>query len=231
MKKWMGKLLTICIVLFSSSCQNFRNETIEYNEDFILIYEDEINLLFGEIRVLSKEKVSEVFYGYDLTQNIYYDVWEIEYKNFKQEINYTEFKNRNDFTSSIAEIIYDEIIESIIDELDLDSDVLISFENGFDGYEYLADIDPRYYPINLRLDNLPDEFLIVISPREDKVKEFNEAIVDVIEEINRAQIKNVLLLYGNDAYQMDHGILVIDGMLVREKITLDDSLKWIESNR
>lgn len=227
----MGKLLTICIVLFSSSCQNLRNETIEYNEDFISIYEDEIKLLLGEIRVLSKEKVSEVFYGYDLTQNIYYDVWKIEYKNFKQEIKYTEFKNRNDFTSSIAEIIYDEMIESIIDELDIDSDVLINFENGFDDYEYLADIDSRYYPVNLRLDNLPDELLIVIQPREDKVKEFNESLSDVIDKINRAQIRNVLLLFGNDAYQMDYGILVVDGIVVHEKISVEDSLKWIQSNR
>ena len=227
----MGKLLTICIVLFSSSCQNLRNETIEYNEDFISIYEDEIKLLLGEIRVLSKEKVSEVFYGYDLTQNIYYDVWKIEYKNFKQEIKYTEFKNRNDFTSSIAEIIYDEIIESIIDELDIDSDVLINFENGFDDYEYLADIDSRYYPVNLRLDNLPDELLIVIQPREDKVKEFNESLSDVIDKINRAQIRNVLLLFGNEAYQMDYGILVVDGIVVDEKISVEDSLKWIQSNR
>ena len=210
-----------------------RNETIEYNEDFISIYEDEIKLLLGEIRVLSKEKVSEVFYGYDLTQNIYYDVWKIEYKNFKQEIKYTEFKNRNDFTSSIAEIIYDEMIESIIDELDLDidSDVLINFENGFDDYEYLADIDSRYYPVNLRLDNLPDELLIVIQPREDKVKEFNESLSDVIDKINRAQIRNVLLLFGNDAYQMDYGILVVDGIVVHEKISVEDSLKWIQSNR
>lgn len=229
----MGKLLTICIVLYSSACQNLRNETIEYNEDFISIYEDEIKLLLGEIRVLSKEKVSEVFYGYDLTQNIYYDVWKIEYKNFKQEIKYTEFKNRNDFTSSIAEIIYDEMIESIIDELDLDidSDVLINFENGFDDYEYLADIDSRYYPVNLRLDNLPDELLIVIQPREDKVKEFNESLSDVIDKINRAQIRNVLLLFGNEAYQMDYGILVVDGIVVHEKISVEDSLKWIQSNR
>ena len=227
----MEKLLIICIVLFSSSCQNLRNETIEYKEDFISIYEDEIKLLLGEIRVLSKEKVSEVFYGYDLTQNIYFDVWEIEYKNFKQEINYTEFKNRNDFTSSIAEIIYDEMIESIIDELDLDSDVLINFENSFDGYESLDDINSRYYPVNLRLDNLPDELLIVIQPRGDKVKEFNELLSDVIDKINRAQIKNVLLLFGNDAYQMDYGILVMDGIVVHEKISVEDSLKWIQSNR
>ena len=231
MKKWMEKLLIICIVLFSSSCQNLRNETIEYKEDFISIYEDEIKLLLGEIRVLSKEKVSEVFYGYDLTQNIYFDVWEIEYKNFKQEINYTEFKNRNDFTSSIAEIIYDEMIESIIGELDLDSDVLINFENSFDGYESLDDINSRYYPVNLRLDNLPDELLIVIQPREDKVKEFNELLSDVIDKINRAQIRNVLLLFGNDAYQMDYGILVMDGIVVHEKISVEDSLKWIQSNR
>lgn len=231
MIKSVGKILFICLILLSASCQNNRVEVVEYKIDFLEEYTDEIKLLLGEVRVLSKERVSELFYGTNLTQNIVYDVWEIEYKNVNQEINYTVFKNRYDFTSSLDDIIYDEMIEDVINELGLDSLVMINFENGFDGYEKLEDIDPRYYPVNLKLNDLPDELLIVISPREDKVKEFNEALVDVIEEINRVQIKNVLLLYGDDAYQMDHGKLVIDGVVVQEKISVEDSLKWIESNR
>ena len=231
MIKSVGKILFICLILLSASCQNNRVEVVEYKIDFLEEYTDEIKLLFGEVTVLNKDRVSETFYGTNLTQNIVYDVWKIEYKNVNQEINYTVFKNRYDFTSSLDDIIYDEMIEDVINELGLDSLVMINFENGFDGYEKLEDIDPRYYPVNLKLNDLPDELLIVISPREDKVKEFNEALVDVIEEINRVQIKNVLLLYGDDAYQMDHGKLVIDGVVVQEKISVEDSLKWIESNR
>ena len=231
MIKSVGKILFICLILLSASCQNNRVEVVEYKIDFLEEYTDEIKLLLGEVIVVNKDRVSETFYGTNLTQNIVYDVWEIEYKNVNREINDTVFKNRYDFTSSLDDIIYDEMIEDVINELGLDSLVMINFENGFDGYEKLEDIDPRYYPVNLKLNDLPDELLIVISPREDKVKEFNEALVDVIEEINRVQIKNVLLLYGDDAYQMDHGKLVIDGVVVQEKISVEDSLKWIESNR
>lgn len=231
MIKSVGKILFICLILLSASCQNNRVEVVEYKIDFLEEYTDEIKLLIGEVIVVNKDRVSETFYGTNLTQNIVYDVWKIEYKNVNQEINYTVFKNRYDFTSSLDDIIYGEMIEDVIDELGLDPQVMINFENGFDGYEKLEDIDPRYYPVNLKLNDLPDELLIVISPKEDKVKEFNEALVDVVEEINRVQIKNVLLLYGDDAYQMDHGKLVIDGMVVQEKISVEDSLKWIESNR
>lgn len=231
MIKSVGKILFICLILLSASCQNNRVEVVEYKIDFLEEYKDEIKLLLGKVIVVNKDRVSETFYGTNLTQNIVYDVWKIEYKNVNQEINYTVFKNRYDFTSSLDDIIYDEMIEDVINELGLDSLVMINFENGFDRYEKLEDIDPRYYPVNLKLNDLPDELLIVISPREDKVKEFNEALVDVIEEINRVQIKNVLLLYGDDAYQMDHGKLVIDGVVVQEKISVEDSLKWIESNR
>lgn len=189
MIKSVGKILFICLILLSASCQNNRVEVVEFKIDFLEEYTDDIKLLIGEVRVLSKERVSETFYGTNLTQNIVYDVWEIEYKNVNQEINYTVFKNRYDFTSSLDDIIYGEMIEDVIDELGLDPQVMINFENGFDGYEKLEDIDPRYYPVNLKLNDLPDELLIVISPKEDKVKEFNEALVDVVEEINTEFLK------------------------------------------
>ena len=54
---------------------------------------------------------------------------------------------------------------------------------------------------------------------------------DMLVNINRAQIKNVLLLRGDKAYQMDYGILVIDGSVMNEKISVEDALKWIELNR
>lgn len=108
---------------------------------------------------------------------------------------------------------------------------MFSLKDRFDRYESLDDIDPRYYPVNLSLDNLPDNLLIVIRPRGDKVKEFNETLELVIEKINHVKVKNVLLLYGNDAYQMDHGVLVIDGEVINEKISVEDAMDWIESNR
>ena len=231
MIKSVGKILFICLILLNVSCQNKRVNVVEYEIDFLEEYNDEIKLLFGEVKELSQERVSETFYGYNLTQTIKYDVWEIEYINDNQEFNYTILKNKYDFVSSMGEIIYEETKEEIIDKLALDQDVVINFENGFDGYESLDDIDPRYYPVNLSLDNLPDNLLIVIRPRGDKVKEFNETLELVIEKINHVKVKNVLLLYGNDAYQMDHGVLVIDGEVINEKISVEDALKWIESNR
>ena len=231
MTKWVGKIIIILLIFLSTSCKNVETDIIEYDLDFINEYKDDIKLLFGDIHVINKERVSETFYGYTLTTTINYDVWEIEYLNDNQELKTIQLKNRYDFMSSIGEIIYYELIGYLTDELDLDPDCMINFENGFDGYESLDDIDSRYYPVNLRLDELPDDLLIVISPREDKVKEFNESVTEVIERINRVKIKNVLLLYGNDAYQMDHGILVVDGEVIYEKISVEDTLKWIESNR
>jgi len=231
MIKSVGKILIIIQLFLCTSCENDRVNVVEYEIDFLEENKDEIKLLFNDVRVLNKERVSETFYGYNLTQTIHYDVWEIEYLNDNQELKTIQLKNRYDFMASIGEIIYYEMIGYLTDELDLDPDCMINFENGFDGYESLDDIDPSYYPVNLRLDELPDDLLIVISPREDKVKEFNETLSDVIEKINRAKMKNVLLLYGNDAYQMDHGILVVDGEVIYEKISVEDTLKWIESNR
>ena len=197
-----------------------------------LIFNDkEIYQLLGEIKILNKERVSETFYGYNLTQTIHYDVWEIEYKKVNQELNRTIFKNRYDFISSLGEVIVNEMTEEVIEKLDLDPDNSVNFENGIEGYETLNDIDSRYYPVNLRLDELPDDLLIVISPREDQVKDFNESLLDIIDKINYIQINNVLLLYGDDAYQMDQGIFVTDGVVIDKKISVEDALKWIESNR
>ena len=230
MTKWMGKILIILLIFLSTSCKN-RVTEIEFNSDFIDIYDKEIYQLLGEIKILNKERVSETFYGYNLTQTIHYDVWEIEYKKVNQELNRTIFKNRYDFISSLGEVIVNEMTEEVIEKLDLDPDNSVNFENGIEGYETLNDIDSRYYPVNLRLDELPDDLLIVISPREDQVKDFNESLLDIIDKINYIQINNVLLLYGDDAYQMDQGIFVTDGVVIDKKISVEDALKWIESNR
>ena len=230
MTKWMGKILIILLIFLSTSCKN-RVTEIEFNSDFIDIYDKEIYQLLGEIKILNKERVSETFYGYNLTQTIHYDVWEIEYKKVNQELNRTIFKNRYDFISSLGEVIVNEMTEEVIEKLDLDPDNSVNFENGIEGYETLNDIDSRYYPVNLRLDELPDDLLIVISPREDQVKDFNESLLDIIDKINYIQINNVLLLYGDDAYQMDQGIFVTDGVVIDKKRSVEDALRWIESNR
>ena len=41
----------------------------------------------------------------------------------------------------------------------------------------------------------------------------------------------MLLLEGTEAYQMDHGVFVIDGEVIHEKISVEDTLDWLESNR
>lgn len=108
MIKSVGKILFICLILLNVSCQNKRVNVVEYEIDFLEEYKDEIKLLFGEVKELSQERVSETFYGYNLTQTINYDVWEIEYINDNQEFNYTILKNKYDFVSSMGEIIYEE---------------------------------------------------------------------------------------------------------------------------
>ena len=43
-------------------------------------------------------------------------------------------------------------------------------------------------------------------------------------------IKNMLLLEGDDAYEMDHGVLVVNGIVIQEKILVEDAVKWVESD-
>lgn len=231
MNKWVGKILIILLFFLSTSCKNDEINTIEYNRDFINEYKDEIKLLFGEINVINKERVSETFYGYTITQTIQYDVWDIEYKNSYQELKYIQLKNRYDFISSLSEIILNEITVQVIKVLNIDIPLSVYYENAPENIDTIKDIDSRYYPVNLSIDNLPADFLIIVSPYEDKVDDFKDSINYMIGKINNSNIKNVLLLEGNEAIQMDHGVLVIDGEVKYEKISVEDALKWIESNR
>lgn len=205
--------------------------TIEYNRDFINEYKDEIEVLFGKISVINKERVSETFYGFNLTQTIHYDVWDIEYKNSYQELKYVQIKNRYDFISSLSEIILNEITVQVNNVLSVDMPLFVNYENAPENIDTIQDIDSRYYPVNLRLDNLPDDFLIIVSPYEDRVEDFKDSTNQIISKINDSNIKNMLLLEGDEAIQMDHGVLVIDGNVIDEKISIVDALKWIESNR
>lgn len=231
MTKWMGKILIILIIFLSSSCKKDEMNTIEYNRDFINEYKDEIEVLFGKISVINKERVSETFYGFNLTQIIHYDVWDIEYKNSYQELKYVQIKNRYDFISSLSEIILNEITVQVNNVLSVDMPLFVNYENAPENIDTIQDIDSRYYPVNLRLDNLPDDFLIIVSPYEDRVDDFKDSINQIISKINDSNIKNMLLLEGDEATQMDHGVLVIDGNVIDEKISIVDALKWIESNR
>lgn len=231
MTKWVGKILIILLVFLSTSCKNDEINTIEYNRDFIYEYNKEIELLFGKITVIKKERVSETFYGYNLTQTIQYDVWDIEYKNRYQELKYVQFKNRYDFISSLSEVILNEITVLVNKVLNSDIPLLVYYENAPENLDTIQDIDPKYYPVNLSIDNLPADFLVIVSPYEDKVDDFKDSINYMIGKINDSNIKNVLLLEGDDATQMDHGVLVIDGEVIEEKISIEDALKWIESKR
>jgi len=77
----------------------------------------------------------------------------------------------------------------------------------------------------------PDDLLIVVSPRGDMVDVFKLAKDEMIFKIEEKKLKNVLLLEGTEAYQMDHGVFVIDGEVIHEKISVEDALDWLESNR
>lgn len=230
MKKSVGKLFIILVLFFNASCQEDRYKTIDYNKDFLIEYAEEIKLLFGEINVLSKERLSNTYRSYTLIKTINYDVWHIEYTNLNQEIKQTQFYNRDDFISSMSGIIIEEITEEVNEVLDIDMLLFINYENGPENLIKIDDIDPKFYPVNLRLDNLPDDLLIVVTPPENRVKDFNDLKSEIVNRIKDANIKNMLLLEGDDAYEMDHGVLVVNGMVIQEKISVKDAVKWIESD-
>lgn len=231
MIKWVGKILIILLLFLSTSCKKVETEIIEYKQDFINEYNNEIKLLFGQINVINKERVSETFYGYTLIKTIHYDVWDIEYINSYQELEYIQFKNRYDFMSSVNEIIHLEMTSLVSKALNVDMPLFIYFENAPENIDTIQDIDSRYYPVNLRLDNLPNDFLIIVSPYEDRVKDFKDSMDEIVNKIKDLNLMNVLLLEGDEATQMDHGVFVIDGDVINEKISVEDAMKWIESNR
>lgn len=229
MKKWVGKLFIILVLFFNVSCQKDRYKTIEYNKDFLVEYAEEIKLLFGEINVLSKERFTETYRSYTLIKTINYDVWSIEYTNVNQDVKYTQFYNRDDFISLMSGIIIEEITEEVLEVFDLEMILFINYENGPENLDKIEDIDPKFYPINLSFDNLPDDLLIVITPPEDRVKDFDNELLKNIDKINTAKIKNMLLLEGDDAYEMDHGVLIVNGIVIQEKISVADAIKLIKS--
>lgn len=230
MKKSVGKLFIILVLFFNASCQKDQYKTIDYNKDFLIEYAEEIKLLFGEINVLSKERFTETYRSYTLIKTINYDVWHIEYTNLNQEIKQTQFYNRDDFISSISGIIIEEITEEVNEVLDIDMLFFINYENAPENLNSIEDIDPEYYPVNLSFDNLPDDLLIVVTPPENRVKDFSDLKSEIVDKIKNANIKNMLLLEGDDAYEMDHGVLVVDGTVIQEKISVEDAVKWIESD-
>lgn len=230
MKKSVGKFFIILVLFFNASCQKDEYQTIDYNKDFLIEYAEEIKLLFGEIRVISKERISETFHGYTLIKTIHYDVWHIEYTNLNQEIKQTQFYNRDDFISSMSGIIIEEITEEVNEVLDINMLLFINYENAPESLDKIEDIDPKYYPINLSFDNLPDDLLIVVTPPENKIEDFKDSMNEISNKIKDANIKNMLLLEGDDAYEMDQGVLVVDGTVIQEKISVKDAVKWIESD-
>lgn len=230
MKKSVGKLFIILVLFFNSSCQKDRYKTIDYNKDFLIEYAEDIKLLFGDIKVLSKERFTETYRSYTLIKTINYDVWHIEYTNLNQEIKQTQFYNRDDFISLMSGIIIEEISEEVFEVFDLDMLFFINYENAPESLNSIEDIDPKYYPVNLSFDNLPDDLLIVVTPPENRVKDFNELKSEIVNKIKDANIKTMLLLEGDDAYEMDHGVLVVDGTVIQEKISVEDAVKWIESD-
>lgn len=231
MKKSVGKVLIILMLLLNTSCQKDRTETIEYNKDILNVYENEIKLLFGEIKVISKERLSNTFHGYTLIKTINYDEWQIEYTNLNLEVKQTQFNNRDDFISSMSEIIIEEITEEVIEVLELELSLFINYENAPENLNVIEDIAPEYYPVNLRFENLPDDLLIVVTPPENSVDDFKDSLIKLVEKIKDANIKAMLLLEGNDAYEMDHGVLVVNGKVIHKKISVIDAVEWIESNR
>lgn len=88
-----------------------------------------------------------------------------------------------------------------------------------------------YYPINLDLSKLPKTFLIVILINLKDIQDYRLNIDGLINDIETLKLINVLILYEDEAYYMNHGLFYHDQKLISSSIKVEDTLKWINDNQ
>lgn len=232
MKKWVGFIIVVLIAILFLFYQSDKEKHFIYDSNIITIYQDDIKTLFGDIEIVNQEVKTEQFKSMNLYREITYTIWNIEYKTNQGLVKQFQLDNKSDLLSQMNLIIIEALIKDITQSIIPNNiEPIINFENLDLDIQNINDIPLNLYPINIQLNELPDDLLIVVSPRGDMVNVFKVAKDEIIFRINEKKLKNVLLLEGTEAYQMDHGVFVIDGEVIHEKISVDDALDWLESNR
>lgn len=232
MKKWVGFIIVVLIAILFLFYQRDKEKHFIYDSNIITIYQDDIKTLFGDIEIVNQEVKTEQFKSMNLTREITYTIWNIEYKTNQGLVKQFQLDNKSDLLSQMNLIIIEALIKDITQSIIPNNiEPIINFENLDLDIQNINDIPLNLYPINIQLNELPDDLLIVVSPRGDMVDVFKLAKDEMIFKIEEKKLKNVLLLEGTEAYQMDHGVFVIDGEVIHEKISVEDALDWLESNR
>lgn len=232
MKKWVGFIIVVLIAILFLFYQSDKENHFIYDSNIITIYQDDIKTLFGDIEIVNQEVKTEQFRSMNLTREIIYTIWNIEYKTNQGLVKQFQLDNKSDLLSQMNLIIIEALIKDITQSIIPNNiEPIINFENLDLDIQNINDIPLNLYPINIQLNELPDDLLIVVSPRGDMVNVFKVAKDEMIFKIKEKKLKNVLLLEGTEAYQMDHGVFVIDGEVIHEKISVEDGLDWLESNR
>jgi len=232
MKKWVGFIIVVLIAILFLFYQRDKEKHFIYDSNIITIYQDDIKTLFGDIEIINQEVKTEQFRSINLTREITYTIWNIEYKTNQGLVKQFQLDNKSDLLSQMNLIIIEALIKNITQSIIPNNiEPIINFENLDLDIQNINDIPLNLYPINTQLNELPDDLLIVVSPKEDMVNVFKVAKDEMIFKIKEKKLKNVLLLEGTKAFQMDHGVFVIDGEVIHEKISVEDALDWLESNR
>ena len=232
MKKWVGFIIVVLIAILFLFYQSDKENHFIYDSNIITIYQDDIKTLFGDIEIVNQEVKTEQFRSMNLTREIIYTIWNIEYKTNQGLVKQFQLDNKSDLLSQMNLIIIEALIKDMTQSIIPNNiEPIINFENLDLDIQNINDIPLNLYPINIHLNELPNDLLIVVSPRGDMVNVFKVAKDEIIFRINEKKLKNVLLLEGTEAYQMDHGVFVIDGEVIHEKISVEDALDWLESNR
>lgn len=232
MKKWVGFIIVVLIVILFLFYQSDKENHFIYDSNIITIYQDDIKTLFGDIEIVNQEVKTEQFRSMNLTREITYTIWNIEYKTNQGIVKQFQLDNKSDLLSQMNLIIIETLIKDMTQSIIPNNiEPIINFENLDMDIQNINDIPLNLYPINIQLNELPDDLLIVVSPRGDMVDVFKLAKDEIIFKIKEKKLKNVLLLEGTEAYQIDYGVFVIDGDVVYENISVEDALDWLESNR
>lgn len=233
MKKWVLGIILISLCVFISACQKDEELTYTLDKDIIELYHTDLVRVFGDYHVISKEQITSVpVKSYSQSVTYIYDEWEIEFTNSNQITRSYKINNRLDLPSQIKIIMLDNIKLDILDNLEWKfKDPFIQFENSFEQYDQIETIPNEFYPINLNLSNLPKEFLIVIIINLKDIQDYRYNIDGLIKDIETLGLYNVLILYEDEAYYMNHGLFIHDQTLINSSITVEDTLKWIDANQ
>ncbi len=233
MKKWVLGIILISLCVFISACQKDEALTYTFDKDIIELYHTDLVRVFGDYDVISKEQITSIpVKSYTQSVTYIYDEWEIEFTNSNQITRSYKINNRLDLPSQIKIIMLDNIKLDILDNLHWKfKDPFIQFENSFEQFDQIETIPNVFYPINLNLSNLPKEFLIVIIINLKDIQDYRYNIDGLIKDIETQGLYNVLVLYEDEAYYMNHGLFIHDQILINSSITVEDTLKWIDANQ